>query len=279
MAGLPIHAVGTHSARPGREQHDREPFAATGHRGVEDRMGAGTRDAVDQETRQADLADESVGNGTRLVLRASEVLGPPRACRALPGGIPELDHHRALVVRIGGEGLGAAWIGPLHHPGADRETARRLGKPGYGKGPGGHRAGGHQAEAGHRSRQRQPPSGPPRRPAGTASQQGGEGEWQRDGSACQYRQHLPADPHHTQHDRGQCENRHRRDRGAWAGRGGSQRATTSATAPSKARISKGDMYSPTAISVTRPSSGRGTRCHIGPGAPSHATRVAIEHAR
>lgn len=238
-------------------------------------MGVGPRDAVDQEAGQAHPAGEGVGNGARLVLRASEIPGPPRARGALPRGIPELDHDRAPVARIGGEGLGTARVGPLHHPGADRETARRLREHRYGESPGGHRARGDQAGAGHRARQRRPPSGPPHRPAGPASQQGREGERQRDGGACQYRQHLPADPHHTQHDRGQQESRPRRDRDAWACSGGSQRATTSATAPSRASNSGGDMYSPAMISFTPPSSGRDTRGHIGPRWPSHATAVAV----
>ncbi len=57
--------------------------------------------------------------------------------------------------------------------------------------------------------------------------------------------------------------------------GRSQRATTSATAPSRARHSGGDMYSPAMISVTRPYSAPGTPCHIDPGSPSCATGVAI----
>lgn len=198
-------------------------------------MGAGTRNTVDQEAGQADSVGEGIGDGARLVLRASEVPGPLRACGALLRGVPELDHDGAPVVGIGSEGLGAAWVGPLRHAGADREVARRFGEHGHGKGPGGHRARGDQADAGHRPRQRQPPAGPPRRPAGTASQQGGQGERRREGGTCQYRQHLPADPHHTQHYRGQHENRPGRRRDAWAGGG-------EASAPPPARRQHGKKF-------------------------------------
>lgn len=75
----PGGVLGAHSARPGREQHDGEPPSSAAHRGVEDRTAAGPRNTVDQETRQADFAGEGLGDGARLVLRASEVLGPLRA--------------------------------------------------------------------------------------------------------------------------------------------------------------------------------------------------------
>ncbi len=216
----PGGVLGAHPARPGREQHDREPFAAPGHRGVEDRTAAGVRDTVDQEVRQADAAGEGGGDGARLVLRAPEVLGPRRTGGALLRGVPELDHDRAPVGRIGGEGLRPLLVGPLQHPGADRELARGLGEHGDGEGPGGHRTAGDQPGAGQRSRQRQPPAGPPRGPAGPAPPQGSEDEGQDEGGAGQDGQQLPAEPGHPQHEHGQEEHRPRRDRGARAGRGG-----------------------------------------------------------
>lgn len=178
-------------------------------------MRVGTWGTVDQEAGQADLAGEGVGNGARLLLRASEVPGSPRARGALPRRVPELDHDRAPVVRIGGEALGAARVGPLHHAGADREAARRFGEHGHRKRPGGQRAHGDQADAGHGRRQSRPPPGPPRRSAGTPDRTR-HGEQRREGGAREHRQHLPAEPHRTQHDRGQEDDRPRRRRDACA---------------------------------------------------------------
>lgn len=275
----PGGVLGPHPARPRGEQDDREPFSPTGHRGVEDRTAASPRDAVDQEAGQADPAGEGLGDGARLLLRASQVLSPLGAGWALLRGVPELGHDRAPVVRIGGEAFGAERVGPLRHPGAHREAARRLGELGHGEGPSRHRAGGDQTGAGQRSRQGQPPAGPPRRSAGTASQQGREGERRRQGGAGQDRQLLPADPHHAQPGRGRHEHRPRPDRDGPAGGRGSQRAATSARAPSRTRTSGRDIDSPVMVSVTRPCSAPGPRRRIGPGSPPVATPVATRAGR
>ena len=265
----PGGVLGPHPARPRGEKDDREPLSPAGHRGVDDRAAAGPRDAVDQETGQADPAGEGLGDRPRLALRASQIPGPRDARRALLRRVPELDHDRAPVVRIGGEALGAERVGPLHHPGADREGARRLGEDGHGEGPGGHRAGGDQAGAGQRSRQGQPPAGPPRRSAGTSPQQGREGERRGDGGAGQDRQHLPADPHDAQHDRRRYEDRPRRDGdGPAGGRGEPARHQQRDGAQQDEDFRKGQE---------QPRDGFGHPAMLGAGpAPPHRARVAAD---